>query len=45
MDPSGIVFSDQTTFRALLQKTLRFLGRRTAEDMKNTIFWLTEERQ
>lgn len=41
----GILLSDQTTLRDLLQRTLRFLGRRTAEDIKNNIVWLSEEQQ
>jgi predicted nuclease of predicted toxin-antitoxin system len=36
----GIILSDQIAFRQLLQRTLRFLGRRTADDVKNNIFWL-----
>jgi len=39
----GILLSDQTTLRELLQRTLRFLGRRTAEDVRNNIFWLKDE--
>jgi hypothetical protein len=29
--------------RDLLRRTLRFLGRRAAEDVKNNVFWLSEE--
>lgn len=41
----GILLSDQTTLRELLQRTLRLLGRRTAEDVWNNILWLSEEQQ
>jgi len=38
----GILLSDQIPMRELLQRSLRFLGRRAAEDVKNNIGWLTE---
>jgi Uncharacterized protein conserved in bacteria len=39
----GILLSDQVTMRDLLRRSLRFLGRRAAEDVKNNVFWLSEE--
>jgi predicted nuclease of predicted toxin-antitoxin system len=39
----GILLSDQVSMRDLLRRSLRFLGRRAAEDVKNNIFWLNEE--
>ena len=39
----GILLSEQVTMRDLLRRTLRFLGQRAAEDVKNTVFWLNEE--
>lgn len=38
----GILLSDQIPLRDLLRRTLRFLGHRTAEEIKNNIFWLSE---
>lgn len=40
----GILLSDQVTLRELLQRSLRFLGHRAAEEVKNNIFWLTADR-
>jgi predicted nuclease of predicted toxin-antitoxin system len=39
----GILLSDQVPLRELLRRSLRFLGRRTAEEVKNNIFWLNQE--
>jgi predicted nuclease of predicted toxin-antitoxin system len=36
----GILLSDQVPLRELLRRSLRFLGRRTEEEVKNNIFWL-----
>ena len=38
----GILLSDQVTMRELLRRTLRVLGRRAAQDVKNNILWLNE---
>ena len=40
----GILLSEQVSLRELLQRTLRFLGRRNAEEVKNNFFWLTADR-
>ena len=34
----GIILSEQIALRQLLQRTLRFLGRRNADDVKNNDF-------
>jgi predicted nuclease of predicted toxin-antitoxin system len=39
----GILLSDQITLGSLLQRTLRFLGRHNPDDVKNNVFWLTDE--
>jgi predicted nuclease of predicted toxin-antitoxin system len=39
----GILLSDQVAMRELLRRALRFLGRRSAEEVKNNIFWLNEQ--
>ncbi|MEX0804445.1 MAG: DUF5615 family PIN-like protein [Candidatus Binatia bacterium] len=44
-DHFGILLSDQVTLRELLQRSLGFLGRRTAEDVMNNILWLNDESQ
>lgn len=36
----GILLSAQVPLRELLRRTLRFLGRHTAEDVKNNVLWL-----
>lgn len=38
----GILLSDQIPLRHLLRRTLRFLSLRTAEEVRNNIFWLNE---
>jgi|SRR3989304_7445163 len=38
----GILFSDQVPLRDLLRRTLRFLSRHTAEDVKNNALWLND---
>jgi predicted nuclease of predicted toxin-antitoxin system len=38
----GILLSDQVPLRELLRRTLRFLSRRTAEDVKNNALWLND---
>jgi predicted nuclease of predicted toxin-antitoxin system len=38
----GILLSDQIPLRDLLRRTLRFLSLRTAEEVRNNIFWLNE---
>lgn len=38
----GILLSDQIPLRDLLRRTLRFLSHRTAEEVRNNIFWLNE---
>jgi hypothetical protein len=37
-----ILLSAQVSLRDLLRIALRFLGRHTAEDVKNNILWLNE---
>jgi predicted nuclease of predicted toxin-antitoxin system len=39
----GIILSDQVPLSGLLRRSLRILGRRTAEDVKNNILWLNQE--
>jgi predicted nuclease of predicted toxin-antitoxin system len=36
----GILLSDQVSLRELLGKTLRFLGRHDAEEIRNRVCWL-----
>lgn len=36
----GIVLSEQVPLRELLRKTLRFLGRHGAEEIRNRVCWL-----
>lgn len=36
----GILLSAQLPLRDLLRRSLRFLGRHTAEDVKNNVLWL-----
>ena len=38
----GILLSDQVPLRELLRRTLRFLSRHTAEDVKNNALWLND---
>jgi predicted nuclease of predicted toxin-antitoxin system len=38
----GILLSTQLPLRDLLRRTLRFLGRHTADDVKNNVLWLDE---
>lgn len=38
----GILLSDQLPIGELLRRTLRFLGHRTAEEVKCNVFWLDE---
>lgn len=38
----GILLADQVPLRELLRRTLRFLSRRTAEDVKNNALWLND---
>lgn len=38
----GILLSGQVTLRNLLRRALRFLGRHTADDVKNNLLWLNE---
>jgi predicted nuclease of predicted toxin-antitoxin system len=38
----GILLSDQVPLRELLRRTLRFLSRHTAEDVKNNTLWLND---
>jgi predicted nuclease of predicted toxin-antitoxin system len=38
----GILLSGQVTLRDLLRRALRFLGRHTADDVKNNLLWLNE---
>jgi predicted nuclease of predicted toxin-antitoxin system len=38
----GILLSDQIPLRDLLRRTLRFLGRHTAEEVKNNALWLSD---
>ena len=38
----GILLSDQVPLRELLRRTLRFLSRRTVEDVKNNALWLND---
>ena len=38
----GILLSDQVPLRELLRRALRFLSRRTAEDVKNNVLWLND---
>ena len=38
----GILLSAQVPLRDLLRRTLRFLGRHTADDVKNNVLWLNE---
>jgi predicted nuclease of predicted toxin-antitoxin system len=37
---SGIVMSDQVTFRELLSRTLRCLNRYSADDLRGQVIWL-----
>jgi predicted nuclease of predicted toxin-antitoxin system len=36
----GNLLSDQVPLREVLRRSLRFLGRRATEEVKNNIFWL-----
>ncbi len=38
----GILLSDQIPLRELLRRTLRFLSRHTADDLKNNTLWLND---
>jgi predicted nuclease of predicted toxin-antitoxin system len=38
----GILLSAQVPLRNLLRRALRFLGRHTAENVRNNVFWLDE---
>jgi len=38
----GILLSAQLPLRDLLRRSLRFLGRHTADDIKNNVLWLAE---
>ena len=38
----GIILSDQLSLRELLRRTLRCLGRHTAEDLYNRVLWLQD---
>jgi len=38
----GILLSAQLPLRDLLRRTLRFLGRHTADEVKNNILWLND---
>jgi hypothetical protein len=38
----GILLSAQVPLRDLLRRVLRFLGRHTADDVKNNVLWLDE---
>lgn len=39
---AGIIVSDQLSLRDLLQRTLRFLGRHTADEVRNKVMWLKD---
>jgi hypothetical protein len=41
---SGLVVSDQIDFRILLRRVLRLLGSRSAEEIADTIVWLSDFR-
>jgi predicted nuclease of predicted toxin-antitoxin system len=41
---AGIVVSDQISLRELLRRTLRLLGRRQSEDLRNSVEWLQSYR-
>ncbi len=38
----GILLSAQVPLRDLLRRSLRFLGRHTADDVRNNVLWLDE---
>lgn len=38
----GILLSDQVPLRDLLRRTLRFLSRHTAEEVRNSALWLND---
>jgi predicted nuclease of predicted toxin-antitoxin system len=38
----GILLSPQVPLTDLLRRVLRFLGRHTADDVKNNVFWLNQ---
>ena len=38
----GILLSDQLPLRELLRRTLRFLSRHSADDVKNNALWLND---
>jgi len=38
----GILLSTQVPLGELLRRTLRFLGRHTADDVRNNLLWLNE---
>ena len=38
----GILLSTQVPLRDLLRRSLRFLGRHTADEVKNNVLWLGE---
>lgn len=38
----GVLLSDPVPLRDLLRRTLRFLSRHTADDLRNNALWLTE---
>lgn len=39
---AGIILSDQIPLRDLLQRTLRFLSRHTAEEVRDRVLWLKD---
>lgn len=41
-DHFGILLSDQIPLRDLLRRALHFLGRHTAEEVKNNALWLSD---
>jgi hypothetical protein len=38
----GVLLSAQVPLRDLLRRSLRFLGRHTADDVRNNVLWLDE---
>ncbi|OGQ77959.1 MAG: hypothetical protein A3F90_19040 [Deltaproteobacteria bacterium RIFCSPLOWO2_12_FULL_60_19] len=41
-DHAGILLSDQIPLRDLLQRTLRFLSRHSADEVANMVMWLKD---
>ena len=39
----GILLSEQARLNILLRRTLRFLARRTSDEIKNNVLWLTND--